>query len=160
MWQSVSLKVPPRDTHSGAILVLTADAGRVRIFSAKQSDGELVELADLCNPAMGLQEGEATSTPKNHVMQGPGETGQTLELRHTQSAHSAESFARYACEIMETVRQAEEVARIYLIVEPSFFGLIRKHINPATKPLIVKELPRDMCRQPAADIRKALPWWL
>lgn len=159
MSESVSLKHFPRDAH-GAIWVLAADAGRVRVFSAKQSDGELVELEDLLNPEIRMRESEAISTPKGRVMRGSGRVGQTFEPHHAQSEHSAESFAKSVCKRIEAARRDGKVARIYLVAEPSFLGLIRKHINPATKPLIVKELPCDMSRRPATDIRKALPWWL
>lgn len=144
-----------------AIWVLTADAGRVRIFSTAHADGELVEFEDLLNPNMRLREGDATSTPKGRSMrrsmQGTGGSGQTFEPRHTQSEHSAESFAKVVCEKMEAARQQGKVRRIYLLSEPSFLGLIRKHVNPATKPLIVQELPRDLSRQSVAEIRRALP---
>lgn len=156
MRQTDSLKDPPQGAH-GAIWVVTADAGRVRTFSAEQSNGQLVELEDLLNPEMRLREGGATSAPKGRVMQGPGRVGQTFEPHHTQSQHSADSFAKTVCEKMEAARQEGKVAKIYLIAEPSFLGLIRRHIHPSTEPLIVRELPRDLSRQPAADIRKALP---
>lgn len=144
----------------GAIWVLAADAGRVRFFSAEHSDGKLVEFLDLLNPDMRMREGDATSTPKGHVMQGAGGSGQTFEPHHTQSEHSAESFAKEVCERLETARQEGSVARIYVISEPSFLGLIRKNISPATKPLIVQETPRDLSRHPAAEIRTMLPKWL
>lgn len=139
------------------VWVIAADAGRARIFSAKRSDGRLVEVEDLLNPDIRLHERDATSSPSGHVTHGPGGIGQTFQPRHTKAEHSAELFARKICERLEWARQHREVGRIYLISEPTFLGLIRKNIDPEIDDLIVQEIAGDMSRRPASDIRKVLP---
>lgn len=137
--------------------VVVADAGRARVLEALGADGSLNEFDDLINPGARLQEHDVVSDRKGRVTQGPAGVGQSFEPRHSQAAHEAEGFARQVCERLDAARQSGEFAKLYLIAEPAFLGLIRKQMSAPVRKLIREEIASDLSRHPVGEIRKVLP---
>ena len=140
-----------------ATWVVAADAGRARIFSASQADGQLEEVADFVNPDARLQDHDAMSDRRGHVVQGVAGVGHAFEPRQTHGEHIAESFAKDLCHRLGAAQRNGEVARIYLIADPRFLGLLRKNLDSATHKLVVQETAADFSRHPASEIRGLLP---
>ena len=139
------------------IWVVVADAGRARLFSALPFGGALEELSDLLNPQARLEDHEALSDRRGHVTQGPGGIGHAFEPRQTHHEHVAEAFARDLCHLLDSAQREHRVTRIYLIAAPHFLGLLRNHLDPLTRKLIVHEHAADLTRHSASEIRDSLP---
>lgn len=148
---------PHSSANTAAIWVVVADAGRARVLESDGPEGKLTELEDLLNPGARLQEHEAVADRKGRVTQGAAGIGQSFEPRHTQASHEADNFAKDICGKLEAARQQKKVGTVYLVAEPSFLGMVRKHLEPATRLMIREEIASDLTRMPVADIRKVLP---
>lgn len=145
----------PQGHSAHAAIVVAADAGRARIFSAPPGNSrQLTEVTDFLNPAMRLQDHDALSDRKGHVTHGAAGIGHAFEPRQSHSEHTAEVFAKQVCKFLSDARDAE---RIYLIADPSFLGVLRKHLDDATRGRIVQEIAADLSRHSTTDIRDALP---
>ncbi|MBL6750084.1 MAG: host attachment protein [Nevskia sp.] len=148
----------PHTTHPRhATFVVAADAGRARIFTVSPDDGALAELADLLNPAVRLQDHDSVSDRRGHVVQGAAGVGHAFEPRQSHEEHAAETFAKQVCDYLGKAHKSEDLARIYLLAEPAFLGLLRKNLDHATRGCVAQEIASDLTRRPAADIRAALP---
>ncbi len=148
---------PRRTEPARAAWIVAADAGRARIFRESPADGRLEEFVDLVNPDARLQDHDAMSDRRGHVVQGVAGVGHAFEPRQTHGEHIAESFAKDLCLRLGTAQRSGKVARIYLIADPRFLGLLRKNLDSATHELVVQELAADFSRRPASDIRGLLP---
>lgn len=148
---------PHRSGNAAPIWVVVADAGRARVMESDGPEGRLTELEDLLNPGARLQEHEAVADRKGRVMQGAAHVGQSFEPHHTQASHEADNFAKEICGKLETARQQKKVSTVYLVADPTFLGMLRKHLEPATRLMIREEIASDLTRMPVADIRKVLP---
>ncbi|MDB5968478.1 MAG: hypothetical protein JWQ90_928 [Hydrocarboniphaga sp.] len=148
----------PHSSEPGhAAWVVAADAGRARIFSVSQDDGQLEELVDFVNPDARLQDRDAVSDRRGHVTQGAAGIGHAFEPRESHGEHVAESFAKDLCERLGTAQRSGEVTKIYLLAAPKFLGLLRKNLDKATQRLVVLELASDLTLHSRHDIRSALP---
>jgi len=147
---------PHQSEPAHATWVVAADAGRARIFTAPQPDGPLQELSDLLNPEARLQEHDAVSDRRGQ-MRGGTSASEAYDSRHTHHEHAAAAFAKDLCRRLGAAQRSGEVARIYLLADPQFLGLLRENLDETTRKLVVQELASDVTRRPIADIRKALP---
>ena len=148
---------PSHAAGGGDVWVVVADAGRARMLLYRHAEDRLEEQEDLVEPEARLQDHEAVSDRKGRATQGVAGIGQSFEPRHTHAEHLADEFAKRVCKRLDAVREAGTVAKIYLIAAPSFLGHLRKHLDAATRALVVEEVAADLSRRPAADIRGVLP---
>lgn len=148
----------PENTLTEALnYVLVADAGRARVFIAAHEDSALSEIADFVNPEARLTPAEAESDRHGHVMHGTAGIGHTFEPRHSNAEHAAEVFAEQVCSFLHDAWRSGLLRRLYLVADPSFLGVLRKALDPATARCVVKETAADYTRLTAADIRRRLP---
>lgn len=148
--------MPHRPAPARATWVVAADAGRARIFEVEAEDGHLNELADLLNPEARLQDHEAFSDRRGEVMQGSIGVGHSLDPHQSHHQHIAEAFAKSLAQRLNSAHDSGEVARIHLLAEPHFLGLLRRELRAATQAAIVQELARDFTRQPLDHICEVL----
>lgn len=148
---------PHRPKPAHATWVVAADAGRARIFQAGNEEAELTELTDLLNADARLQDHDALSDRRGEVTQGAAGIGHAFEPRHTHHEHVAVAFAQTVAQRLNAAVAAGEVARLYLIAEPSFLGLLRQRLDKPALAAVVQEQASDLTRRPPGDIRKALP---
>jgi protein required for attachment to host cells len=140
-----------------ATWIVVADAGRARIFSVAAHGGTLDEFVDLINPLARLQDHDELADRRGRMAQGNGRHGSSPEPRQTHGEHVSETFAKELSQRLEAGRRHGDVAKIYLLADPHFLGLLRAGLDPATAKLVVWERAADLSRSDVADIRNALP---
>lgn len=139
-----------------ATWILAADAGRARLFSAGTRNGRLTELADLVNPEARLSEHERVSDRRGRMGGGAGKSN-AFEARESPERQSAIVFARRLCKMLGQGRRVGACNRIYVLAEPAFLGLLRRHLDPPTRRLVKFERGSDLVRRAVPVIRGALP---
>ena len=151
--------VPSRTSSRsrGPAWILVADAGRARLFESRWGDGGLVEIDDVINTPLRLRDAEIVSDRPGRSNQGPDGQGHAFESHESVAAHAEETFARALCARLARGRRRGEVARLYLLADPAFLGRLRRHLDRATRRIVVQETPTDLTRRTPAVIRKALP---
>lgn len=67
-----------------------------------------------------------------------------------------EKFARFLGEHLSTAKRNNEFSRLYIMANPGFLGLLRPHLDQATKGAIVAEVGKDVTDQTTDEIENQL----
>ncbi len=135
--------------------ILVADNSRARIFYANSLMAPLVEIESFVHPASRQHEQELTSDL-------PG-TDRYGSMHHSYSDETdpkkQESmvFARTVARHLDEARKQGRYGQLIVIAAPSFLGLMRANLSPATTKLVTMELDKNLARQNPEQIRHQLP---
>ena len=143
--------------RSPRIWVVTADAGRARIFRADEGNTHMAEIADLVNPAARDASGKVGADRAGHVAKNPGDKGHTLAPHKDPRQQEALVFARTVGRALSRGRTRGEVERIYLVADPRFLGTLRTCLDEPTLRLVAGDVGKDMTRHLPTSIRRRLP---
>lgn len=137
--------------------VVAADHGRARLFQAQVPTAPLEEIQDLINPVAHQREADLVSDRPGHVVKGRGGPSRTVGQHESHKERAADLFANAVCHKLSQARVDGSMGKLYVIAEPEFLGLMRKHMDPATKALIADEINKDVTKHSAAELRALLP---
>jgi len=149
-----------RTAHSAparSAWVVAADHSRARLFSAPVPNAPLQEMEDLLNPVAHQRESDLVSDRPGRIVKGMSGPGRGVGQHESHKDRAAEQFANTVCKRLAKARNAGEMGRLYVIAEPNFLGMIRNHMDPATKALIADEINKDVTERSAAELREMLP---
>lgn len=131
--------------------VLVANASSARIFRLENMH-TLVELQAFVHPESRLHEQDlVTSTPgrdstsvgnRRHAME-PKTSRKDLECTH---------FAKSLSDHLDSARMKNDFSQLFVIASPSFLGILRQAMSPATLNLVTKEINKDLVHLSTADI--------
>jgi len=141
------------------IWIVVADASRARIFTADKPASPINEIETLSNPEARLHEGDLVSDRAGRGSNGNG-ARHGYGTRDEAKGEKANRFAAEVCRHLEQGRNANAVARLYVMAAPTFLGLMRKHCSNALRNLISAEISADLTTQPPDRIRAQLPEYL
>lgn len=144
-------------TPNATAWVLVADHARARLFTVTAPTAPLTEVEPLSNPSEHLREAELVSDRAGHLTALGVPGGYPASPRESAREHAAEVFATCICDKLETERQAGRLARLYLIAEPRFLGLLRGRMGRSLSALVITQLDRDLISLRPAAIRSYLP---
>ncbi|MBI2383489.1 MAG: host attachment protein [Gammaproteobacteria bacterium] len=147
----------PSAATRAAPWVLVADHMRARLFCADGPRGALVEREGMVNPEFRLHEGELVSDRGGRLTHPVRRGGPALRAGASAREHSAETFARAVCDRLHAMRSGGALARLHLIAEPDFLGLLRERLDPATRRQVATEICKSLTRRSAEEIRARLP---
>ncbi len=140
-----------------ATWILTADRARARIFTAESSRGPLIEMEDLVHPEARLRAQGLTSDAPGRTYDGGRQGGHTVGHEDDPGRIEAERFAKEVCEALSLARKAGRFEKLYVVAAPTFLGLLRECLDPATRRLVAGELDKNLAAHAAAEIRAHLP---
>lgn len=143
--------------RGATIQVIVADRVRARCFDAPVATAPLVEREVLYNPSERLHEAELTSDRAGRLTSSTRHGGHSLGTQESPHEHGAEMFAQQICAVLDAERTAGRLARLYLIAEPGFLGVLRKHLGTDTGRLVAGEVAKDLVTCGADEIRAQLP---
>lgn len=144
-------------TNKGATWIVVADGGRARVFETRWGNGKLTEIEDRINGDARLRDGAIVSDRQGRSHQGADGHAHSLERHEPPSERAEDAFARELCADLVQARKRGDVARLYLVAEPTFLGRLRRHLDDATQRIVVQDVASDLTRHSPEDIRKALP---
>ena len=139
-----------------SILVLVADAGRARIFSASQKKEKYLEEGDLIHSRSRLKGTQVQSDGPGTVYDSSGKGRHVVG--NVKGIHKQESevFAREVCVNIKQRYISNKFTQLYLIAPPEFLGFLRIHLDGELKKLIGGEIDKDIVQLKTDEIRSHL----
>lgn len=146
------------DIHkSGAALVIAADSVRARLFRAGSPDAPLREIDTLLNPEGRLHEHDLVEDSAGRRGARPMQARRSAFGGETARRHRAEAFAAAVCERAARGVRETGAARVYLVAEPEFLGLLRQRMARALQRRVAGAVAKSVTGKPAGRIRATLP---
>ena len=139
---------------TGPAVVVAADSARARVFRADSPTAPLREVAALVNPAARMHEHDLVEDSAGRRGTRPTQAKRSKFGGETAKRHRAEEFAAEVC---ATARRRVRGARLYLVAEPEFLGLLRKRMDRALARHVAGSIAKSVTAQPVGRIRAALP---
>jgi len=133
-----------------ATWIVSANAGRARIFSQAQSDQNLEEVRDMVNTAARLRAAETESdslgqhaaSKSRHSVGAPTQPS-GYQPNPSPSEHQTELFARDLAANLLEAHQAGRYRELVLIASPEFLGVLRRMLDPQLRAHVRCEIDKD-----------------
>ena len=130
--------------------IVTADAGRARIFADAGHSQPLQEIDDLVNTAQRMRISDKmtdrlgpTSAGQSIHNTGGALPNKTYEPAQTPAQRATEMFAKEVAQYLLKGHQAGRYREIALVASPQFLGVLRKQLDPQIEPLVSIEINKD-----------------
>lgn len=124
--------------------VVVAHRAGARILEHEGPGKGLKLLDDIDHPGGRRLEGEIDSDRAGNL-QGPGRTGGHAASKHqTSHEHDAEAFAQGLAGRLQEGRQANRFARLVLVAEPHFLGVLKGVLDSGTAKAITATVGKDL----------------
>lgn len=133
-----------------ATWIVTANAGKARIFCQHEPTGQLEEVADLADDAARLRTVD-TETDRLGPLAAGGSTHNTggrlptsgYEPAATPARHEMEKFARTVATCLLAARREERFEHLVLSASPEFLGMLRPLLDDEVRATLDLEVARD-----------------
>ena len=134
------------------IWVIVADSSRARILSAENPKSTLEEIQTLAHPEARMHEGDMVSDRS-------GRGRATHDVGHESAAREEENlqFAARVCKTLESARNSGQFKRLYVVADPKFLGMMRKHSSSELQKVVESEIAKNLASHSLDDIRSYLP---
>jgi protein required for attachment to host cells len=143
--------------------IVTADAGRARIFAETDRNRPLQEIEDMVHTASRMRTSEqfsdrlgSTAAGQSMHNMGGAAPGSQYEPPQTPDEHAAELFARDICDFLLKSHQGGKFQKLELIAEPKFLGVLRAMVDPQLKSLISREINKDYSQFSGHQLREQM----
>jgi protein required for attachment to host cells len=130
-----------------------------RVHGVKVANGKptLSEIEVLEHPATRVHGRDLTTGKPGRAFDSFGGARHGLEPKLTPQENEAEHFAAHLAQHLEHGRRANAFTKLYLIVSPSFLGMLRLALHPHIRELVAFELDKDATAKSLDEIRTYLP---
>jgi len=130
--------------------IVSANAGRVRVFSGPNVFGPLEEIRDMINDAARLRTsetesdvlGQRSASKSRHSLGAPTpESG--YEPNQLPADHQTEIFARDVVDFLRASHEQGRFEHLVLAASPEFLGVLRKQLGPELQAAITLQINKD-----------------
>lgn len=142
-----------------ATWIVSANAGRARIFSHENGSEPLQEINDMANPAVRLRTAETEPDKIGPMAAGKSahNVGASLptsgyEPNQTPTEHQTELFARTIADFLLQGQQEDRFKQLTLVASPQFLGILRKLLDPNVESLVNLEINKDYTQSSARQM--------
>jgi protein required for attachment to host cells len=148
-----------------ATWIVSANAGRARIFAQPTPTAKLQEVNDLVNTAARMDAvdietdslGQLSASHSRHGV-GVGATNSSDYQPHqTPKQHEAELFARDVAKALLQAHNEKRFDRLCLVASPEFLGVLRRVLDPSLERVVQLEINKDYTQLSADELRERLP---
>lgn len=143
--------------------IVSADAGRARIFAESDPQQALQEVEDMVSANARLRDsdintdgGSPTAAPQGIHNTGGATPGKLYEPNQTPEQHDAERFAKDVCAFLLKGYQEHRFQKLALVAEPRFLGVLRAQLDNQLKQTVELELNKDYSHSNAHQLREQL----
>lgn len=133
-----------------ATWIVSANAGRARIFAYEHASESLQEINDMVNATVRLRtaETEADRIGPMAAAKSAHNVGAALptsgyEPNQTPAEHQTELFARSIADFLLQGQQENRFKQLTLVASPQFLGILRKLLDPNVASLVNLEVNKD-----------------
>ena len=140
--------------------IVTANAGRARIFAQADAGAPLAEIEGLVNEAARLRTAETESDELGRRSSSTGRPGagtpsqsSGYEPHRTPAEHQTELFARDVAASLLRSHQQGRFRALVLAASPEFLGVLRKAIDPTLAKAVHLEIDKDYTQSSGTQLR-------
>ncbi|MBZ2205707.1 host attachment protein [Massilia soli] len=145
------------------VWIVSANAGRARIFAESKPDGALQEVDSLVNTSARMRVNEKYTDRIGPLAAGQSShnTGGALpstqyEPQQTPDEREAEAFAKDVSARLVAGLREGQFQKLSLVAAPKFLGVLRSVLDPELKQLVNLELDKDYTQSNAQQLREQL----
>lgn len=135
--------------------VIVADSCQAKIFRLLKFP-KLEEISHLEHPESRLHNQDLISSRPGRGFQSMGNSRSAYQQETEPKQVEAIKFASEIAHLLYTASNHGEFNRLYLIAEPSFLGLLRRHIDPQVQKNIIAEIAKELTSAPIETIEHHL----
>lgn len=143
--------------------IVSANAGRARIFSQAQSTAPLQEVNDIVNTAVRLRTSETetddialrSASKSRHSVGAPTPTS-GYQPNQTPHEHQTELFARNVADFLLQGHREGRFRQLFLVASPEFLGVLRQLLDPQLASLVRLEINKDYTQFSAEQLREQI----
>jgi protein required for attachment to host cells len=155
--------------------ILSANAGRARIYAESDPSVALQEIEDMVSPAAQLRT-EDTETDKlsptaasgsRHAIGGnegagmahnakAGAPNKLYQPAQTPDQHAADLFAKDVATFLQKAHNEGRYQQLIITASPDFLGVLRTKLDPQVQKLVRSEFNKDYTHSNAQQLREQL----
>ncbi len=143
-----------------SILVLTANGGKAKLYSAHSPTAALAEIETFDNPGGRAKDHDMKSDSPGRSREGGGTAKHAMTSEIEPQEEEQIRFAKRLAERLENERQDHSFDRLVVVAGPKFLGLLRDHFGAPLRDLITVEMDKDYTAMRADELRTHLPEFL
>ena len=141
--------------------IVSANAGRVRIFAQADAKARLEEVADMVNTAVRLRTaqtesdslGQRAASKSIHSVGAPTQPS-GYEPNQSPAEHQTEIFARSVSAYLLEARQAGRFRSLVLVASPEFLGVLRRVLDANVQSSVESEINKDYTQLRPDELRE------
>lgn len=133
--------------------VIVADACCAKVYAMNKFP-RMEEILKFEHPESRLSNHELTRSQPGRGFQRGGGIRYSYEPELEPKQIETDKFAADLAEMLENHRVKRDYGRLYVIAGPTFLGLLRKHLHPEVRKLIVAELDKELTTCSPSEIAK------
>lgn len=141
--------------------IVSADAGRARIFAESDPHQPYVEVQDMVSANARARDidintdrlGSPSAAQSIHSTGGAAPNKQ-YQPAQTPEQHDAELFAKEICTFLTKALQEKRFGKLELVAEPKFLGVLRGQLDNQLKGVLGYELNKDYSHFNAHQLRE------
>jgi len=140
--------------------ILAADSAYAKILRADKKKGPLELVKTLEHPESRMKDSELYSDQPGRAFDSGGQGRHAMENEVDAKKMESIRFAQQLAEELKKAAEEERFHKLYILAAPAFLGELREKLDPHVKSMIKEEIPKDVVKQTAEEIRKRLPEYL
>jgi protein required for attachment to host cells len=142
-----------------ATWIVSANAGRARIFSHERADERLTEINDMVNTAARLRTsdtetddlGQRAASKSRHNVGAPTQPS-GYQPNQTPVEHQTENFARDVGNFLLKAYQGGRFQHLVVTASPEFLGELRAQLDPQLEAAVSTEINKDYTQLRADEL--------
>jgi protein required for attachment to host cells len=143
--------------------IVSADAGRARIFAESNPSKPLQEVEDMVNGAARLRDIDINTDGVSPLAAGKSSNntggalpGSDYEPAQTPAQHNAEIFSKEIATYLLQAQRDGKFKKLALVASPKFLGLLRVALDPQLKTLVSLEINKDYTHSNAQQLQEQI----
>jgi protein required for attachment to host cells len=137
--------------------IVVADQAEAIFYDSVSLTARPTEVGRLADPEARLHARDLGSERPGRSYESVGGARHAIERENDPRQREAIRFAREIARSLEEARRSGEYEQLIVAAGPSFLGLLRAEISPATRACIVCELHKDLVHSPPGSLLQHLP---
>ena len=143
-----------------AAWVVVADSARARVFRAESRIGALEELEAMVDNQGRLHDGDMYTDEQTRRLELGGNSYHQSNDYEPPESHERVNARRFAKQVADYLRRGaldKRYERLVLAAGPEFLGVLRHELDGNTRSRLSLELPKDLSKMRADELRSYLP---
>jgi protein required for attachment to host cells len=137
--------------------ILVANSTFARILKVEKR-GSVKELEVIEHREGRKHERDLAGDKPGRAFESVGYGRSALEVKTSMKKQEFSAFAKLLSERLESARQKGQFVRLFLAANPTFLGLLRNTLTPATVELIAGEVDKDITHVDEEEIISHFPY--